>query len=288
MEELQVQEQQEAVALTLRAKPPFYKPFIDNVGPIFKPFDSSKNVYMMAIIIFGWVSLFLYFWNGASALIPTPTAVFTELINFTTNADFYRDLIASLILTFKAMGLSILISCFFAYLSVTKLFRPIAHILVKARFMSLMGFIFTFTLMFHAGGTVKIALLMLGIIPFFTLSLLSVIDKIPQMEHNLWTTLRFNSWEKLWYMIIKGKADATIEAIRANFAMAWLMITMVESFSMSEGGLGVMLFKYGKYNQLDHIFALQIVILLLGVIFDYTLRQVRYFLFPHVKIAEKK
>lgn len=258
------------------------------MSPVFRPFDNTKNIYLMAVIIMAWVGLAVYFWSGADALIPTPMAVITQLINFLSDSEFYRDLLTSLMLTCKAMGLSIIISCIFAYLSVTKLFRPIAHFLVKMRFMSLIGFIFTFTLMFHAGGSVKIALLMLGIIPFFTLSLLSVIDKIPQHEHNLWTTLRFNSWERLWYIIIKGKAHMTIEAIRANFAMAWLMITMVESFSMSEGGLGVMLYKYNKYNQLDHIFALQIIILCLGVMFDFILRELRHAAFPHTKLAEKR
>lgn len=154
--------------------------------------------------------------------------------------------------------------------------------------MSLMGFIFTFTLLLHNGGTVKIALLIYGIVPFLTLSLTSVIQRIRENEYDLWTTLRFNRWEQLFQIVIYGKADYLIEAIRTNFAMAWLMITLVESFSMADGGLGVMLFRFNKYNQLDNIFALQIVIFILGVGFDYLLQQLRYMLFPHTKLAEKK
>ena len=70
--------------------------------------------------------------------------------------------------------------------------------------------------------------------------------------------------------------------------MAWLMITMIETLSMADGGLGVLLFKYNKYNQLDNIFALQIVIFGLGTLFDYLLQQARYKCFPHVAYAEKK
>lgn len=272
---------------TIMIKNSFSNSFLNDISSIYRPFERSKTIYTAFIGVF-WFCTFIFLWSLAPVLIPTPLAVGSRLVEFVTDLDFYRDIISSLLLTCKAMLLSIIISSIFAYLSVTSFFRPLAHILVKLRFMSLMGFIFTFTLVLKAGGEVKIGLLMFGIIPFFTLSLLSVIDRIPQKEFDLWTTLRYSKWQQVYEIIIRGKADYTIEAIRANFAMGWLMITMVESFSMSDGGIGVLLFRYNKYNQLDKIFALQIIIFGLGVLFDYLLQRLRYSSFPHTALAEKK
>ena len=61
-------------------------------------------------------------------------------------------------------------------------------------------------------------------------------------------------------MVIVGKADQVFEILRQNFAIAWMMITMVEGLSMSEGGIGTLLIKFNKYNDITNVVALQLVI----------------------------
>ena len=41
--------------------------------------------------------------------------------------------------------------------------------------------------------------------------------------------------------------DALFEVMRQNFAISWMMITMVEGYAMSEGGIGTMMIKSNKY-----------------------------------------
>jgi len=69
--------------------------------------------------------------------------------------------------------------------------------------------------------------------------------------------------------------------MRQNFAIAWMMITMVEGLSMSEGGLGTMLIKSNKYIDLGKVFALLFIILMIGILFDYLLSKIRVWLFPY-------
>jgi sulfonate transport system permease protein len=76
-----------------------------------------------------------------------------------------------------------------------------------------------------------------------------------------------------------------LEILRQNFAIAWLMITLVEGLSMSEGGIGTLLIKYNKYNDLSHVIAIQGVIFLIGIGFDYLLGGLRRWLFPYVKLG---
>ena len=235
-----------------------------------------------------WALIFVYLWYKAPSLIPSPTEIIHQLFAYLSDKAFYSDVFSSLWLTIKAMLISILIASLISYASVTALFRPVATFIVRLRYMSLIGFLFTFMLILKDGSQVKTAMLVFGITPFFTLSLLSMITKITQEEYDLWTTLRYSRWEQLYQIVIKGKADYTIDTIRANFAMAWLMLSIVETFSMADGGLGVLLFKANKYNQLAQIFALQFIILGCGIIFDYLLQQLRYMVFPYTKLAEKK
>ena len=257
------------------------------LSQIFNPFGKVNKIYFGAICIF-WVGFALVVWSMAPELLPGPKSVFSALMTFLTSKDFYRDLLQSLGVTMKAMLYSIGIACILAYLSTIQFFKPIAAFLIKLRYMSLIGLIFTFTLILSGAAQVKLSLLMFGIVPFFVLSLLTAIDKVEQKEYELCQTLKYTPWQMLYELVIWGRADYTIETIRANFAMAWLMITMVESFSMSAGGIGVQLFRANKLNHLDQIFALQFVIFGLGVLFDYTLQQMRYGLFPHVRYAELK
>jgi ABC-type nitrate/sulfonate/bicarbonate transport system permease component len=62
------------------------------------------------------------------------------------------------------------------------------------------------------------------------------------------------------------------------------MITMVEGLSMSEGGLGTLLIKSNKYIDLTTVFAILLIIFLIGVFFDYILGALRFWLFPYTKI----
>jgi NitT/TauT family transport system permease protein len=114
-----------------------------------------------------------------------------------------------------------------------------------------------------------------------------VILRIPAQEYELCQTLGYNRWESLYEVIIVGKADQVFEMVRQNFAIAWMMITMVEGLSMSEGGIGALLIKYNKYNDLTRVLALQGLIFMIGLCFDYLLGLMRHWLFPYTKIHQK-
>jgi NitT/TauT family transport system permease protein len=137
------------------------------------------------------------------------------------------------------------------------------------------------------GGQLKLALLVFGIVPFFVTSFLSVIISTNKQEYDLCKTLGYNNWQTLYEVIIIGKADQVLEILRQNFAIAWLMITLVEGLSMSEGGIGTLLIKYNKYNDLANVIALQGIIFLIGIGFDYLLGRLRRWLFPFTRVGLK-
>ena len=253
---------------------------------IFKPFGKI-NKQTMIIMIVSQVVITLLLWHVTSdGLIPKPGNVAVAFGKLLTTKLFLENLLVSLALTLKAMFYSIIITLFFAYTSVIPFFKTVAQFIVKCRYLTLTGLIFIFTLLTKDGSELKLSLLMFGIVPFFTTSFLSVIINIDRQEYELCKTLGYNNWQTLYEVIIVGKADQVFEILRQNFAISWLMITMVEGLSMSEGGIGSLLIKYNKYNDLTNVIALQLVIFLIGLCFDFLLGITRHWLFPHSKLKQ--
>ena len=186
------------------------------------------------------------------------------------------------------MCVSIMIALVISYLSIVPVFKPLADLVVRFRYLTLTGLIFLFTLLTSNGGQLKISLLIFGIVPFFVTSLLGIIKDIDRQEVELCRTLRMGSWRTMWEVVIVGRLDQVLEVMRQNFAIAWMMITMVEGYSMGEGGLGTMLIKSNKYIDMGTVFALLLVIFLVGLFFDWLLGRLRAWLFPYTRVQLAK
>ena len=77
-----------------------------------------------------------------------------------------------------------------------------------------------------------------------------------------------------------GTFDQPIEVFRQNAAIGWMMLTMVEGISRSEGGVGAMLLNQNKHFRLAEVFAIQLLILVVGIAQDYALGALKRLLFP--------
>ena len=259
------------------------------IKKIFTPFSHLSNSTKTVLVAFNAI-LAVVLWQvfAAGGLIPTPSKILESLMKITSSGDFYDNLFASLSLTLKGMCISIVIALIVCYLSLIPFFNPIAKFIIKCRYLTLTGLIFLFTLLTSNGSNLKLSLLIFGIVPFFVTSLLSIIDSINEQEYELCKTLRMNSWQTLLEVVIIGRLDQVVEVMRQNFAIAWMMITMVEGLNMSEGGLGTMLIKSNKYIDLGTVFAVLIIIFVMGVCFDFLLAKIRVWFFPYTKLQMRK
>lgn len=224
-----------------------------------------------------------------STLFPRPTEIGSALYDLIFNKGVFRDFIKSIGLCLKSMGYAIIVSLILCYLSVLPIFSPVARLATKLRFLPTVGLTFLFLKI--AGGEVdsqKTLLLVFGISVFFTTSVMSVIGATTVEELNYARTLRFTEWRVVWEVIILGKMGEVFEAIRQNFAMAWMMIAMVENLCKSDGGIGVIISDQNKYFKFDYVWAIQLLILLTGIGLDYILRKTRGFLLPYTTLGITK
>lgn len=256
---------------------------------LFTPLTTISNrTFSILAVINCLIALALWQIFAAGGLIPTPGKIGSSIVKIIYSNGFFDNLFISLTLTLKGMGYSIGIALLICYLSLIPMFNPLAKFIIKCRYLTLTGLIFLFTLLTSNGHNLKLSLLIFGIVPFFVTSLLSIIDSINEQEYELCKTLRMNNWQTLLEVVIIGRLDQVLEVMRQNFAIAWMMITMVEGLNMSEGGLGTLLIKSNKYIDLGTVFAILVIIFTIGVCFDYLLKKIRSWMFPYTKLQLRK
>ena len=166
--------------------------------------------------------------------------------------------------------------------------KAIATAVSKGRFLGLIGLTFVFTLMVGGGRPLKVSLLVFGMTVFFVTSMAAEVLAIPKEKFDHARTLRMNEWKVVWEVVILGTADRAFEVLRQNAAIGWMMLTMVEGISRSEGGVGAMLLNQNKHFHLAEVFAIQITILLVGLFQDYGIGVLRRLVCPYADLTLEK
>jgi NitT/TauT family transport system permease protein len=248
--------------------------------------NRAVSPMVLKIIIAVEAAIFLLIWiTSPFKVLPRPDEVLGAFGGLWNRQGLGQELISSFSLNLKALAISTLISLGLAYLTVIPVFRPITAALSKGRFLSLAGFTFIFTLMVGGGAPLKTSLMVLGVSVFYVTSMASVIAAIPKQEFDHARTLRMSEWRVVWEVVILGTADKAFEVLRQNAAIGWMMLTMVEGISRSEGGVGAMLLNQQKYFRLPEVFAIQIAILIVGLAQDWLIGFIRGIFCPYADLT---
>ena len=247
----------------------------------------SRNT--VRIIVAAQVAIALLVWlNSPFKVLPQPDEVLRALRGLWFEQGLGRELWTSFSMNLEALAWTVAISLALSYLVVIPAFRPVAMAVSKGRFLGLIGLTFVFTLMVGGGRPLKVSLLVFGMTVFFVTSMASVVLEIPREKFDHARTLRMNEWKVVWEVVILGTADRAFEVLRQNAAIGWMMLTMVEGISRSEGGVGAMLLNQNKHFHLAEVFAIQIMILLVGVLQDYGIGLTRRLLLPYADLTLEK
>lgn len=228
--------------------------------------------------------LFFIWVFSPSVFLPRPKEVFQALSEMWMQG-LGGELITSFYLNLQAIALSTLLSLLMAYLTVIPFFRPIVNLLSKLRFLSMVGLTFFFTLMASTGHELKLFLLVFSVSVFFVTGMAEVVASIPKEKFDLARTLRMGEWRVVYEVVVLGQADKAFEVLRQNAAMGWMMLTMVEGISRSEGGVGAMLLNQNKHFHLSAVFAIQLTILVLGLGQDYAIGLLRNLFCPYADLT---
>lgn len=258
--------------------------FLTDVIAAFSPNRVISKAAFRFIIVFQVAVLLVVWATSTYVFLPKPMDVWRAFVDLWNHEGLGQELIISFALNVQAMAWATVISLGIAYLTVVPFFQPIASAISKGRFLSMVGLTFFFTIIFASGHRLKVSLLVFGVAVFFVTTMLDVVAQVPKEKFDLARTLRMGEWRVVWEVIVLGRADAAFDAMRQNAAMGWMMLTMVEGISRSEGGVGALLLNQNKHFRLEAVFAIQIAILLLGLLQDYALGLTKKFMFPYAEL----
>lgn len=230
--------------------------------------NAKVSVSAQWVLVAGWVVSMLLFWTFVmphiSVLIPKPDEVLKAgLITYQQGAVF--QLVSSVIVSFSAIALSMVVGLGLSYLSTIPLFKAPVNAIGSLRVLSLTGMTFIFVLATPNGYWLKVATLTFSIVVFLVNSMLQVIDDIPQAKFDHARTLGMNHWEVTREVVIRGTLASALDTIRMTAAMAWMMLTMVEANARSDGGIGISLIELARQSNYAGIFAVQGMIFLVGL-----------------------
>lgn len=254
-----------------------------NLLKMFVPFQTIKGSGKTLMLTIWLVSLFAI-WGfcalGTTHLFPTPSQV---LKGFTTiwSDGLIVHLFSSLALCAQAVLFSVMISLFVTYLSTLPFFKGWGDFISKLRFLPLAGITFYITIIISSARTIQVWVLVMFMSTYLITSLLQMVKDISQEEFDHARTLGCNRWEMLWEVVIKGRFDYVFELVRQNLAIVWMMLVSIESILIAAGGLGVLIKNGDKVGDNGRVVAVQIVIILVGILLDFLMTRTRKLIFRY-------
>jgi NitT/TauT family transport system permease protein len=255
------------------------------IANIFLPNRALSPVVLTALIVVEAL-LALFLWSiQPYEVLPRPGEVVGALTNLWATQGLGQELATSFKLNLIALALATVVSLGLSYLTVIPLFRPIVAAISKGRFLSLAGFSLIGTLVLGGGRPVAVAMLTFTITVFYITSMAAVIAAIPKSDFDYARTLRMSEWRVVWEVVILGTADKAFEVLRQNAAIGWMMLTMVEGYVRADGGVGVFLLNQQKYMRLADVFAIQLLILIVGILQDYGIGILRRLACPYADLT---
>jgi NitT/TauT family transport system permease protein len=254
-----------------------------SIAGVLAPHRRVEGRTAVALVV-GWAVAVMAVWVASPvATLPAPREVIAALWDLWWQGGLGPELFVTLKLIASALACSVGISLVLAWGSVIPAVKPVTAGVSKLRFLGLTGLLFPFTLATGGGFALKVALLTFGMTTFLVTALARIVAEIPRSQIDYVRSLGASEPRVIWETVVRGTLDRTIDAVRQNVAMGWSMITMVEGISRSDGGVGALLLNQNKHFRLAEVYAVLVVILLVGLVIDYGMGALASLVCPHAR-----
>ncbi len=208
--------------------------------------------------------------------LPTPGAAFSALWDMARSGQLWTDTWDTVRRILLGFGLGVLVSVpiGFAMGSFQAGRALLEPVLGLVRYLPAPAFIPLLLIWLGIDEAPKIALLFFGTVFFNMLMVADVVRQVPMPMINVSYTLGARRGEVLRKVVLPHSLPGMIDTIRVNIAAAWNFVVVAELVS-STTGLGRRIMQAQRFQHTDEIFAILIVIGVLGVLIDVALRLVR-------------
>lgn len=238
------------------------------------------------------VALLLAVWHGltlgaqpvlAPAILPPPWRVLTAF------GDLYRD--NDLILnTCRSVGINLA-----GYVEAVAIALPLGFLIglmplfrggfqrqVEAlRYIPLTAVTGLFIVWFGVGAGMKVHFLAFGILIYLLPVIVQRIDEVQDVFLRTVYTLGASPWQTIRTVYWPAVSSRLIDDVRVLTAISWTYIIVAENIDSSQGGIGALIWRVGqRQGRMDKVFALLVLIILIGVVQDRLFKRADRQLFP--------
>lgn len=251
-----------------------------------KPFTAINNLQL--IVAAQVIVLFAIWFMMPNMTFPSPIEIIEAWNKLALQQGLLPELMNSAFSVLKSIILASLITLILTMLATLTVVKSAITWLTALRFLGFAGITYLFTLWTSDGGELKLWLLTFGMTTFLLTNSLATISSITQDEIDYARTLKLDGWQLTYEIAFRGKLDEYLNLIRQNAAIGWTLLSMVEGLVRSEGGIGALLLNQSKHLRLSEIFAIQLTILVYGIVQDKLFQYLREVVCPYVKLTEAK
>jgi NitT/TauT family transport system permease protein len=235
-----------------------------------------------ALIAIGVITPLLVWWALTASqavnpvFLPSPLDVLRAGQELITSGELAADTLATVRRVVLGFGLAVLVSVPLGLLigsfrAGEALFEPLLALL---RYLPASAFIPLLLIWLGLGEPSKVGLLFIGTVFFNTLMTADVVRLVPRELIQVSYTLGANRREVLRKVIFPHALPGMIDAMRVNAAAAWNFVVVAELVA-STSGLGYRIVRSQRFLQTGRIFAVLIVIGLIGLALDLSFRKLK-------------
>jgi len=134
----------------------------------------------------------------------------------------------------------------------------------------------------------KVQFLAFGIFVFLVPVVVQRIGEVDQIYLQTSFTLGASSWQTIRKVYWPHVTSRIIDDVRVLTAISWTYIIVAEMLNTEEGGLGALIFKAQRVSRLDKMFAVLLLIILIGFIQDLLFSWIDKQLFPFKYLKKTK
>jgi ABC-type nitrate/sulfonate/bicarbonate transport system permease component len=208
----------------------------------------------------GWIS---------KGTLPPPLNVLKSFKELHFKDLVVRETLFSLKLNVLGYLEAIFISILFGFIiSLVPFFRAMMSRWVNAiRFIPLTAVTGLFIAWFGIESNMKIQFLMFGILVYLLPVIIQRIDDVDKIHLQTAFTLGASKWQMIKSIYFPSVASKIIDDIRVLTAISWTYIIIAEMLNQT-GGIGALIHLSARQSRLDKVFALLLIIVLIGILQD--------------------
>lgn len=245
------------------------------------------EVFGFVLFITIWQTLSMYI--GSDVILPSPWKVICALKELHFKDYLIMNTWYSIKLNYMGYAEAVLLAIPLGMIiGLYPIFKSLSSRYIDAiRFIPLTAVIGLFIVWFGIEATMKVQFLSFGIFVYLLPVVVLRTGSTEEIYKQTAYTLGATKWQTIKSVFIPDVLSKIFDDIRVLVAISWTYIIVAEVVNQT-GGIGATISKAGRASRLDKVFAILIVIILIGFVQDKLFKWLDTILFPHKYKSEKK